>query len=40
MTYRFEYGFIRLIVNTVPEWVIHSVVFALSSTNVLQENVY
>jgi len=36
-TYRSEDSFIRLVVNAVPQWVIHSVIFALSGTDVLQE---
>uniref|UniRef100_A0A3Q0TDG8 Transmembrane protein 54a n=1 Tax=Amphilophus citrinellus TaxID=61819 RepID=A0A3Q0TDG8_AMPCI len=35
-THRFEYGFIGLIINPIPQWVIHSVIFTLSSPNVLQ----
>lgn len=37
VTYGFEYGFVRLVVDPIPEWVVHSVVFALPSTNVLQK---
>lgn len=36
-THRFEDGFIRFIVNPIPQWIVHSVVFTLSSTDILQE---
>lgn len=35
-THRLKYGFIGLIVNPIPQRVIHSVIFALSSSDVLQ----
>lgn len=35
-TYRFEDGFIRFIINPIPQWVIHSIVLALPSPDVLQ----
>lgn len=34
-TYRFEDGFIGLIINTVSKWVVHCIVLSLSSPNVL-----
>lgn len=35
-THRLKYGFIGLVVNPIPQRVIHSVIFALSSSDVLQ----
>lgn len=34
-TYRFEDGFIGLIINAVSKWVVYCIVLALSSSNVL-----
>lgn len=34
-TYRFEDGFIGLVINTIPEWVIHSIILPLPGPNVL-----
>lgn len=34
-THRFEDGLVGLVVDPVPQWVIHGVVFTLASTDVL-----
>lgn len=36
-TYRFEYGFVGFIIDTIPERVIYSIVFSLPCTNILQK---
>lgn len=35
-THGFENGFVRLVINAIPQWVVDGVVFTLSCTNVLQ----
>lgn len=36
-SYRFKNAFEGVIINAIPEWVVHCIVFALSCTNVLRE---